>query len=144
MKINLKRKNLSGMTLVEVIVALVIFTMMMLIFATIFSYAARMNRQNYNLNERFDYQINIAKTERANIDTTNEGTKTSGMFKIKYGTSGKEVELPTDIFVIDVDEHGITHDAADYSTSYNDFNFKYFLTKFQPWGTTADADKVYQ
>lgn len=117
------KKKLKGMTLVELLVAIVILALGSTMLAVSMAQVAMVNRENHQFNERMSSQIKIAENESqtsnvASLETpgkiTIKVTSTDGgATKNTYTLTGHTIYIKS---------------SEDKQESAKEINFKYFVT----------------
>lgn len=125
MRIGKLKKRLKGMTIIEIIVSLALFTVMSAVLLTACLYVNRMIIRTNKLTNKVNYQSPIAEN-RLNTDanvTANSGTVS---FRDSSGRS----------YSVNVNQYEVKSKYMDSSkTSYDDdiaSNFKYFVPTTTP------------
>lgn len=125
MRIGKLKKRLKGMTLIEIIVSLALFTVMSAVLLTACLYVNRTISRTNKLTNKVNYQSPIAEN-RLNTDanvTANSGTVS---FRDSSGRS----------YSVNVNQYEVKSKYTDSSkTSYDDdiaSNFKYFVPTTTP------------
>ncbi len=119
MRIGKFKKRLKGMTLIEIIVSLALFTVMSAVLLTACLYANKMIIRTNKLTNKVNYQSPIAENR---LNTDANVTANSGTIRFR-DSSGKS-------YSVDVSQYEVKSKYTDSSKpSYDDdiaSNFKYF------------------
>lgn len=125
MRIKKLKKRLKGMTLIEIIVSLALFTVMSAVLLTACLYVNRMIIRTNKLTNKVNYQSPIAENR---LNTDANVTANSGTIRFR-DSSGKS-------YSVDVSQYEVKSKYTDSSkASYDDdiaSNFKYFVPTTTP------------
>ena len=102
------KKNLSGMTLVEIIIAFAIFTIMALLLASVMAISGRSRIDTAGLNRRIDNQAVLADSKGVYTRTPND-VQTPAPVSITIGG----VNFTADCFEVNADKDGDGSKDAD-------------------------------
>lgn len=125
MRIGKLKKRLKGMTLIEIIVSLALFTVMSAVLLTACLYVSRMISRTNKLTNKVNYQSPIAENR---LNTDANVTANSGTIHFR-DSSGKS-------YSVDVSQYEVKSKYTDSSKpAYDDdiaSNFKYFVPTTTP------------
>lgn len=120
MRIGKLKKRLKGMTIIEIIVSLALFTVMSAVLLTACLYVNRMVIRTNKLTNKMNYQSPIAENEK-----TGEGNVTANSGTVSFrDSSGRS-------YSVNVNQYEVKSNYTDSTkASYDDdiaSNFKYFV-----------------
>lgn len=125
MRIGKLKKRLKGMTIIEIIVSLALFTVMSAVLLTACLYVNRMIIRTNKLTNKVNYQSPIAENK---LNTDANVTANSGTVSFR-DSSGRS-------YSVNVNQYEVKSKYTDSSkTSYDDdiaSNFKYFVPTTTP------------
>ena len=106
------KKNLSGMTLVEIIIAFAIFTIMALLLASVMAVSGRARIDTAGLNRRIDQQAEIADVRgRFTPKTTASDPRDLQLAPVSIDING--VTFTADCYEVNADKDGDGSKDAD-------------------------------
>lgn len=128
MKLNKFKKNLKGMTLIEVIVALAVFAIMALMLATMFATAMKMSLETHTLNSRVDKQTTLIDSGGENNLVSNPAA--SNAVEFNDYASGTNYSTPKISIMTINGKSTLPSGAPNPDYDPNQPNLRYFV--FQP------------